>query len=470
MGTRHSERVGAGAPDSNPVIGSACAWVLAVAVAAVASGCGRAPQDGLPHAIVLFTLDTARADHLSAYGYERATSPTLERIAEEGIRFSRAISPMPTTDPSHLSMMTGLYPRTHGVWRNGESLPEPDTPNLASWARELGYRTGAFVSRAHLRPSALGLRGFDHEDGPDAPSRPAAETAGRARDWVEEQGEEPFFLWLHFFDPHIPYAAPPPFRGRWQETDAPPGLERGKPWGYDKPHAPEVVRALVAAYDAEIAYADFELDRFLGWLERRLPSPPLLIVVGDHGEFLGELEPRILFAFGHGWYLYQGNLHVPFLIRWPGRLPAGRVVPGTAEIVDLAPTLFALLEAPGFPVQGNNLLPRIRGGGKNGKAQEYAFSQRRSSDKEHLSGKRMLAVQDDRYKLILSHPGGREELYDLASDPGETRDIAAERPGERARLRAELDAWLDRTPASASRSGRVPKEKVEALQALGYIE
>jgi arylsulfatase A-like enzyme len=155
--------------------------------------------------------------------------------------------------------------------------------------------------------------------------------------------------------------------------------------GYDKPHAPEVARALVAAYDAEIAYADFELDRFLEWLERRLPSPPLLVVVGDHGEFMAELEPRILFAFGHGWYLYQGNLHVPFLMHWPGRLPAQRVVPGTIELVDLAPTLFALLEAPGFPVQGSNLLPRIRGGGEHGKAQEYAFSQRRSGRRSQLA-------------------------------------------------------------------------------------
>jgi arylsulfatase A-like enzyme len=429
------------------------------------------PRPEGPHAILLVTLDTTRVDHLSTYGYSRATSPTLDRIAGGGVRFDGVVTPMPTTDPSHMSLFTGLHPRSHGIWQNGEELGEPETPNLARWAQELGYQTAAFISRAHLLPSALGLRGFDHEDGPKEHSRPAADTTDRAVAWLEDNAERPFFLWLHLFDAHFPYEPPGEFAERYVDAGAPAPVR--EKW-YTRPHTAAMVKVLVGLYDGEIAYADAELGRFLARVRERLPEgePPLLVVAGDHGETHAELEPRILYSFAHGKYLYQGNLRVPLVLEWPGELPAGRVVGGAAGLTDVPATLFDLVGAPGFPTQGESLVPRIRGRASD--AAPLAITQRRSgladSIIERTGAEEQFAVQDERWKLIASIPSGQVELFDLAEDPGETENLAAAMPAERDRLQAALASWLASTPVAKSRVAEIPEEKIEALRALGYIE
>jgi arylsulfatase A-like enzyme len=444
---------------------------------------GSAPTDAArPHAIVLLTLDTTRADHLSGYGYRRTTSPVLDRIAREGVRFESAISPMPTTDPSHLTILTGLYPRTHGSRKNGIPLADPSLPNLATWARGLGYQTAAFISRKHLVPGELDLRGFDWEDGPGAHSRRGDETVTRALSWVASHGTHPFFLWLHLFDPHSPYQPAPPFDRLFASETADRGIPVGE-WRYPDPLPPEQVELLVGLYDGEIAYTDRLVERFLDGVESALPAGerPLVVIVGDHGEAMAELFGRYRFAFDHGKYLYQGIIRVPLILRWEGRIPAGRVVSGPVELLDISETLFDLLGQPGFSTQGKSLMPRIRDAGAGGRSagqsgagpEMRAFTERRlvSEGEDSAPGpETQFAVQDERHKLILFLPQDRVELYDLAADPAETRDLSGSHTEIRDRLRRDLEDWLATTPRAAKPVPEVPIEKTEALRALGYGE
>jgi arylsulfatase A-like enzyme len=447
------------------------ALLAAVACLLAGAGCDR-PR--LPHAIILVTLDTTRADHVSSYGYARRTTPALDRLAASGARFARAVSPMPTTDPAHATMLTGLYPRTHGIRQNGERMTRPDAATLATWARGAGYRTAAFTSRKHLRPSELGLAGFEHESGPQEFARPGIETLAEARLWLRLHAHEPFFVWLHLFEPHWPYEPPAghamPFLP--SQTIALPRIGRLPP---ARPLSPDLIATLVNLYDGEIAYMDALVADVLAWIGERLPAgdPPLIVVVGDHGEAMGELEQRLGFAFDHGKWLYQGILQVPFVVHWEGRITPGRVVDAPAELVDLAPTLFDLLGVEGFQTQGRSLVPDISdGAGPAAASGRYAFSERRTLPETYtrqVGSTAQYAVQDGRYKLILSEPERRIELYDLTDDPEETRNLAAARVAEQQRLLDALDAWLARTPAAVPGSG-IDAEKTEALRALGYIE
>lgn len=444
---------------------------LAVAFA-LAAGCGP-ERVGRPHTILLVTLDTTRADHVGIYGYGRATTPTIDSLARTGAYFASAISPMPTTDPAHLSMLTGLYPRSHGVRENGVRLPDPEIPNLVDWARSDGYQTAAFVSRKHLFPSDLSLSGFDFEDGPEGRERAGGETVDRALDWARSSaGDRPLFLWLHLFDPHAPYEPPPPYDSRFAPAGAAassvvrPSADRS-----ERTYSDEEISALVSLYDGEIAYADALVNRFLEGLAALRPGADeaLVVLVGDHGEAMGELEQRFRYAFDHGNFLYQGLLHVPFIIRWPGRIPEGGIVDGPVELVDLPPTLFELLGVDGFSTQGTSRAPDLLG--KTGSEKKFAYSERRLFSQ--LSGPvygstEQYSVQDSRFKLILSEPGRRIELYDLRTDAEETVDLSSELPSDRRRLALALSRWLAETPIAAG-DASIPPEKIEALRSLGYL-
>jgi arylsulfatase A-like enzyme len=451
----------------------AIGWALAVVLAV---GCNAEPSrtvpEHLPHALVLVTLDTTRADHLSAYGYERRTSPTLEEIAAGGARFTRAIAPMPTTDPSHLSLLTGLYPRTHGVWANGIELPDPTRPNLAAWARAQGYRTGAFISRAHLTPSRLALEGFEAEDGPDGHVRDGAATLEAATEWLDDIGGDSFFVWVHLFDPHWPYRSPEEFAARFDAPEDPEPLHMKNEVGRPR-YSEEAIDALVRSYDAAIAYTDHLVGEFLEQMDDRVPrgEAALVVVVADHGENLGELDERMGYAFDHSDLVYQGTLAVPFLIHWPERVPANVVVDQVVEHVDLAPTLFDLLGETGFPTQGRSHAPAIAG--ETSAESGLAVTQRRiprGQFAEDPGAVEQFAVQDRRSKLIVSLPSLRTELFDLEKDPLERNDLSAERPAERDRLLRAFHDWTERTPIAPNLSSEIPADKIEALRALGYIE
>lgn len=415
------------------------------------------PEADPPASILLITSDTTRADHLGAWGYGRATSPAIDALARGGVRVENAITTMPTTDPAHLSILTGLYPRSHGVRRNGVRAV-PDLDNLARWAGGRGRRTAAFVSRQHVRPSELGLDGFDHEDGPSTPQRPGGETLARALEWLGENGDAPYFLWVHFFDPHRPYAAPEPFARRFVGPDVTevPATQRTAHL------TPERARLFEAQYDAEIAYTDSLVARLLA-AARDGDRNPLVVLAADHGEHMDELWERHRFVFGHGKFLHAGSLHVPLIFNWPGHLTP-QTVSTPVSLVDVSATVFAALDEPGFEASGRDVLdepPRA-----------HTFIERCELDEDYRQRRELpvaeVAVRDAQYHLILSSPGDHVQLYDHRADPLEERDLAASQPEVVARMRAALDAWHRETPAAGTSA--LDPARIEALRALGYIE
>jgi len=425
-----------------------------------------------PTVILLVTLDTTRADHLSTYGYARTTSPSLSRVAAEGVRVEHVITPMPMTDPAHTSILTGLQPRTHGIRMNGHTVADPSLPTLASWARGLGYRTAAFVSRAHLVPSELRLQGFEHEEGPGRPQRVGGKTVASAMAWMRAHRGEPMFVWVHLFDPHAPYAAPAPFSGRFRAPGDPAPTYRGNEAARD-PYSPTEVQAMTSCYDDEIAYADDLAGRLIALADELAPpgNPPLVVVTADHGETLAERDRTHRYAFDHGQLLYQEVLEVPLILRRPGVLPAGHVLPGPASLVDVAPTIVELVGEPGFAVHGRSLVADIGGG--TPARRRLVFSERRLlpfSKQLRWRSFEQFSVQDGRYKLILSTPFARTQLYDLRDDPGEAHDLARALPAVEAELRQALDEWRTSLAATGDTSAAVPPEKVRAMRALGYVE
>ena len=291
--------------------------------------------------LLLITLDTVRADRLGAYGYAGVETPNLDRLASEGVRFAEAGSPVPLTLPAHATILSGLLPPRHGVRNNGaERFPE-EPATLATRLAAAGYRTGAFIG-AFVLDRRFGLgRGFDRYDDEipreraadlDA-ERPGRVVTDRALAWLSEKSEKPFFAWVHLYDAHAPYAPPEPFRTLYA----------------DRP------------YDGEIAEVDAQVGRLLAELDRLgIAGRTVVVVVGDHGEALGEHG-----ELTHGLLLYEPSLHVPLLLRAPGVLPTGWVVETPVSLVDLAPTLAGLLDCPlsaktDRPLDGRDLSRQLR--------------------------------------------------------------------------------------------------------------
>jgi choline-sulfatase len=316
------------------------AWLAALACLG-ASACHRDPAPARAQNAILITLDTTRADALGCYGGQPDLTPALDRLAAEGIRFTNARTVAPLTLPAHASMLTGLYPPRHSLRDNGlRALPQAAS-TLAERCREAGMQTAAFVSAVVL-DRAFGLdQGFEVYDQPARPrqqteghfgERPAGETVAAALAWFAARDpERPFFLWVHLYDPHVPYRPPAEFLQR----------AKGDP------------------YRGEIAYADREIGRLLEALRASgVLKESVVVVTADHGESLGEHgEPT------HGAYCYDATLRVPLIVREPhhssgsSRARAGEVDERLASVVDIAPTLLGALHLPGTPA---DLLDGVR--------------------------------------------------------------------------------------------------------------
>ena len=314
---------------------STAARAMLVLLCGLASGCGRQCTRGSSLTgdnVLLITLDTTRADRLGCYGYARAATPALDALARRGTLFERALAQVPMTLPSHATLLTGRYPREMGIRLNEQAALGRDHPTLASVFKGQGYRTGAFVA-AFVLDSRYGLdRGFevyDDDVGEGVLMRRANEVTNRALAWLEGVKKQPFFVWIHYFDPHKPYEPPEAFLGV----------------GAD-------------AYDGEIAFVDTEVARLTKWLEaQHLTDRTLVVVAGDHGESLGEHGEH-----GHAMFLYETNLHVPLLLAHP-RLgkPGARV----ATVVELADVFRTILDLFGWRIPdaliSRSLAPALRG-------------------------------------------------------------------------------------------------------------
>jgi choline-sulfatase len=434
------------------------AAALVTFITGLAVGCGspttpaRLAQQTPRHLIVV-TIDTLRADRLGAYGNTSVPTPNFDRLAGEGVRALDATSHVPITRPSHASLFTARYPAEHGV-RDNISLPlAKEVPTLAEALSAQGFATAAFVS-SFVLSSQSGLdRGFEYYDdtfdtgdGREMLSlgtvqRRGDETITRVERWLDGRAAEAkakrTALWVHLYDPHDPYEPPEPFATRFA----------------DRP------------YDGEVAWTDTLLGRLRASLEaRELWDDALVIVTADHGEALGEHDET-----GHGFFAYETTLHVPLVLRGP-RLPAGATVAGTVRLVDLAPTALAILGLPALTggTTGTNLAASlIAGGPPVPSATTYAES---LTPLTHYQWSDLRVLREGPWKYILAP---RPELYDLASDPGETRDLSTANTATARRLRAALEGLLraerERAVATDTAPAALSAETLQKLGALGYV-
>ncbi|MGD2116191.1 MAG: sulfatase [Acidobacteriota bacterium] len=434
------------------------AAAASLAVPATLGGC-VGPEPPRPN-LVLISLDTLRPDHLGVYGYERDTSPHLDRLATGGVVFEKAYAHGPNTAPTHHSVLTSLYPSVHGIDRHGLVL-DPDVPMLPEILRDAGYATGGFVQL----PGTSYRRGFDHYTGlSHAASLRKAKRFGAGLEsigeWIAglEEGV-PFFLFVHTYAVHLPYAPRPENLERFD-----PGYDgvvsnRVKPEEIDRinrgelPVDDEDLEHLVALYDAEIAGLDADLGTLFESFEAMgLLDETVFVLMADHGEELGEHG-----VWGqHSHTLYEELIRIPLIVLGPG-VPAGRRIDRPARQVDIAPTLldFAGIEPPEH-FRGTSLRP-VWEGTEAGERIVMA----------ELPGLRAIIDGDLKY-----FTNGR--LYDLAADPGEQHDIAHERPEALQRMRRLAEAWDDelvRERRRISRPGDVElsEEERRRLRALGYL-
>ena len=415
------------------------AHALILAALHVSCSSGPEPGDLAGWNVLLVTIDTLRADRVGFMGYGGAETPVLDELAQKGVVFENQVASAPVTLPSHATILTGLYPPAHGALNNGlYSLPE-DVPTLATALGSAGYRTGAFIGAVVLAGGYGLARGFDiyddrihgqREIGQAYRERRAEQVSELAAEWIRQgDSDEPFFAWIHYYDPHAPYAPPPAFRGRFRDP-----------------------------YDGEIAYTDESFGRVLGALRAGgLLERTLVIVTADHGEAFGDGG-----ELTHGILLRGSTLRVPLVMQAPGKLPAGLRIDGVSSSADIAPTVLELLGVPPPEgMDGESLLGAIASGRTVGR---YAYSETRLPADQY--GWSMLAgVRGEEWAWVRAP---RPELYDLTADPRESESVH-ERETE---LAAELDRRVERI--LAREHGGIERSELdegqrEALKSLGYV-
>lgn len=452
----------------------------AYAAADAAKGAAVARQaDGLN--VVLLVLDAARAQEFGCYGYGRATTPEIDRIAAEGVVFERAFTPAVYTLGAMSSVWTSQHPdRHHAAVSYADPLPK-DRLTLAETLGARGLTTAGFVANPVAGPVHGFDRGFSefHEVYrmfEDLGSRGAA-FARVLPPWLERHESSRFFLYAHFREPHFPYDPGPPFDTQFG-PDAPLTVaqRRDKAWYTDvnqgrvAPTAEEIAH-LVRLYDGNLAYADREVGALRRALEQRgLWDRTVLIVTADHGEQLHEKG-----YVSHSAQVYEESTHVPLIVRVPGG-PRGLRVPHLVDQLDLAPTVLDLFGAPDTPFakqqQGTSLLPMLAGAGARtgGVSGEGVLALSRT-----VWDRPVYALRDVSWKLVYDTRTGREELYDLAADPREQANVAPAHAVRAAYYRQALQHLLASLRHEAA-SGAAPapaapmdKERCEMLKALGYL-
>jgi choline-sulfatase len=398
-------------------------WAIVAMVTVFAPGCRSGSSDARPPAaavrpsILLVTLDTTRADAVGPDAVGIRT-PSFDAVASRGTRFRQAYAAVPETLPSHVTMMTGVYPATHTVHENARPIPASQ-PLLAERLHEAGYRTAAFVS-SFILTRRFGLaRGFETYDDAlpsGADERSARQTTDAAVAYLAQAPAQPLFLWVHYFDPHYPYAPPEPFNNQFA----------GKP------------------YLGEIAFMDAELGRLTAAFEKRAPGTTAIVLVGDHGEGLGDHGEAL-----HGNLVYQSTMHVPLVVAGPGVRASVSDAPVSTRRVFHTILDWAGLDQP---------LSLRRPGG------EVVVGEAMKPFLEYGWQPQVMAV-DGRHKSILA---GRVEIYDVQADPGETRDLAAG-SGTRPQTPPALRDYPVPSPASSRPPETLDDQAKKSLASLGYI-
>jgi choline-sulfatase len=397
--------------------------------------------------ILLITIDTCRADRFGCYGFGLARTANIDRLATEGVRCTNSATAAPITMPAHSSILTGLYPPAHGVRDNGAYALSDDVTTLPERLKAAGYDTQAFVSAIVLNRSYNLTQGFDGYDDDlwleDRPKlfmirdRPATKTSQRAVAWLQSRAKNgdrnPFFLWVHFFDPHQPYEAKLPQR-----------------------------HLCPTPYDEEIAVVDLAVGSLVEELNKEgLFDNTLTIVTADHGESLGEHGEKT-----HAIFIYDATIRVPMIWRHPPLLPAGMAYEGPVRSVDIAPTILAMLKLPGGDqTQGADMTAAFRGDVPPPDLPQYCES---LLSEVGFGMAPLYGVRKSGHKFIRAP---KPELYDLTNDPAELSNLLEQQRPIADELSDELDAILAdcKNRATAAKENPLDKETLENLQALGYV-
>jgi choline-sulfatase len=409
------------------------------AVAGYAAGTSR--KKTAPPNVFLVTIDTLRADHVHCYGYDSIQTPALDRLGKDGIRFAEAFTPSPLTNISHATILTGLLPSSHGVTDFAVPLAETHL-TWADLLKKNGYRTAAFIGAVVLDSNTLapGLdRGFDFYDNfPDQPptrsrwnrvERRGHVVVQRAENWLSSNRSTPAFVWIHLYDPHDPYEPPPPYSHIYKDN----------------------------LYDGEIAYADSALLDFVEYLKRRhWYESSLIIVVGDHGEGLGEHHEDT-----HGIFLYDSTTHVPLILKLPGDANSGTVVQSQVRTTDILPTVIDLLHVPTPPrLDGESLRPDFE---SPNSVDRTAVGQ--TDYPLHFDWAPLRSVRAEGFKFI---EAPRPELYNLGADPGELKNVYQPQDATAQKLRAMFGNRIRVSSSPAVATGLSGHRSADQLKALGY--
>jgi arylsulfatase A-like enzyme len=388
--------------------------------------------------VILISIDTCRADYLSCYGYPRPTTPNIDQFAREGILFENVISPIPVTLPAHSSMLTGTIPPYHGVHNNINYKLAESNLTLPEILKSHGFNTAAIVS-AYVLDSQFGLsQGFDYyhdefvkiQRNIFGSERMGNETTRFALEWLDQNQDQKFFLFLHYYDPHYKYNPPEPF-------------------AKDNPYA------------GEIAFVDHCIGQVIEKLKKlNLYDSSLIVITGDHGEMLGEHGEE-----EHTYFIYQSAIKVPLIFKLPGQTKTGKTE-YLAGLIDVVPTICGLLgiETPA-QVQGEDLSPCL--------GQKQPPNQERHLYCESLIPTRfkansLLGVVADGWKFIQTT---RPELYDLTEDPAETKNLIDKQPQRARFLQEHLKQMLEQAVRKANPDSKLnlDPQAIKRLQSLGYV-
>lgn len=440
------------------------------------SGCRKRRRLKNPN-ILLISIDTLRRNHCSVYGYERDTTPNLRELAEHGVRFDLAYAPSASTAPSHATMFTSLYPPEHRVLAQGHKLSQEDY-TLAEHLSAVGYQTAAVVASFVMDVKfgfAQGFSFYDDDfklstssinrkywkDQPDVIDQRADETTRKAIDWLKKQRDpgRPFFLFVHYFDPHAPYVPPEPFLSQF----APQGSQ------------PTELEKIIGRYDGEIAFTDHEIGRLFETLKlMNLEDDTLIVVTADHGEGLGQHS-----HLGHSINIYEEAVRVPLLFRWPNRIAQGRVFRTPVELVDLTPTILDLIgiETDGFSFQGRSLAAALRDKSPlDVNRPVYLYREYyEGRQMKLLTGKKILlegekfGIRMGKWKFIEGKEENTKELFDLETDPQEQVSLNTIFPRKAAELASQMAEWKKVHIRDESVKGEISEEDLKRLKALGYI-
>ena len=446
-------------------------FVACVAAVCVFWACsGREGSRKKPNAI-LISIDTLRWDHCSVYGYKWDTTPTLRAFAKCGVLFESAYAPTSSTCPSHATMFTSLYPITHGILLNNGSRLSPKFETLAERFRTKGYQTAGIVSSFVLHSKFGFSQGFEfYEDNLDkadaSTQRPtyhgnkvpggfdqvAKAATEKTIKWLSEQrkAEKPFFLFVHFMDPHGPYRPPEPYASRF------PAEILGK-------YAKEMT-ALggIGEYDGEVAYVDDSIKKIYEELRRlELDKDTLVVIVADHGEGLWQRQGYR----GHGLHLYDEGVRVPLIFYWPGHILEGRVFPEPVDLLTLAPTILDLV---GVKRKGTQFLGKsLKDAVCKGIAPEAEYPIYMQS-RDYGIPKSGIRVGD--WKYIEDFLGRKKELYNLKNDPKELVNLYGSFPEKGNKFATQLREWMWKYTLESPQEPILSEEDRLKFQSLGYLK